>query len=415
MEHICVVGAGIVGLAVARELATTFPGATVTVVDKETTIARHQTGHNSGVVHAGLYYAPGSLKAQLCRRGMSLLREYCQENNLVYDEVGKLVVAVDESERPALAEIERRSQINNVPGLTRLDAAGLRAVEPRAAGVAALHSPHTAITDFTAVARSYAEDIVAAGGSLRLGAEVTGFLRRGNGVVVQTTQGDVVADHAVVCAGLQSDRVARLAGDTDEPAIVPFRGEYLDIVGTKRDLVRGLIYPVPDPSYPFLGVHFTRRVDGGLDIGPNAVLAFSREGYRRRDIRLRDLADAARWPGFRTFARKHWRMGLEEMAGSASRTLFVRRAQKYVPELEVDDVVPAHSGVRAQALDRDGSLVDDFRINHIGPITAVRNAPSPAATSSLAIAEHVVGTITEATGYRRAGPTSSTTSQGAAA
>jgi L-2-hydroxyglutarate oxidase LhgO len=415
MEHICVVGAGIVGLAVARELATTFPGATVTVVDKETTIARHQTGHNSGVVHAGLYYAPGSLKAQLCRRGMSLLREYCQENNLVYDEVGKLVVAVDESERPALAEIERRSQINNVPGLTRLDAAGLRDVEPRAAGVAALHSPHTAITDFTAVARSYAEDIVAAGGSLRLGAEVTGFLRRGNGVVVQTTQGDVVADHAVVCAGLQSDRVARLAGDTDEPAIVPFRGEYLDIVGTKRDLVRGLIYPVPDPSYPFLGVHFTRRVDGGLDIGPNAVLAFSREGYRRRDIRLRDLADAARWPGFRTFARKHWRMGLEEMAGSASRTLFVRRAQKYVPELEVDDVVPAHSGVRAQALDRDGSLVDDFRINHIGPITAVRNAPSPAATSSLAIAEHVVGTITEATGYRRAGPTSSTTSQGAAA
>jgi L-2-hydroxyglutarate oxidase LhgO len=394
MQNVCVIGAGIVGLAVARQLTLTYPGIVVTVVDKEPEIARHQTGHNSGVVHAGLYYKPGSLKSTLCRRGMSMLREYCAEKNIPYDEVGKLVVAVDADEVSALAEIERRSLENQVPGLRRFDAAGIRELEPNAVGLAALHSPRTAITDFPAVARAYADDVVAAGGRLQLDTEVVGIDReRDGGVRVRTARGDLRSDHVVICAGLQSDRVAALAGDDAEPAIVPFRGEYLDLVPSKRDLVNGLIYPVPDPSYPFLGVHFTRRIDGGLDIGPNAVLAFAREGYRRTDIEWTDLADAVRWSGFRALARQHWRMGLGEMAGSASRRLFVKRAQRYVPSLRVSDVVPAHAGVRAQALDRDGSLVDDFRIHHLGPVTAVRNAPSPAATSSMAIAEYVVGQV----------------------
>jgi L-2-hydroxyglutarate oxidase LhgO len=395
VKNVCVVGAGIVGLAVARRLALGYPGLVVTVVDKEPQVAAHQTGHNSGVVHAGLYYQPGSLKATLCRRGMSLLREYCQQKGIAYHEVGKLVVAVDDDEVAGLREIERRSVDNQVPGLTWLDPAAMRELEPNVTGRAALHSPRTAITDFTAVARAYADDVVAAGGRLRLGSEVTGIVPQAGGVSVRTSTGDVTADHVVVCAGLQSDRVAAMAGDGAEPTIVPFRGEYLDLVPSKRDLVNGLIYPVPDPGYPFLGVHFTRRVDGGLDIGPNAVLAFAREGYRRSDVAWRDLSDAVRWPGFRRLARQHWRMGLGEMAGSASRRLFVRRAQRYVPSLQTADVVPAHAGVRAQALDRDGSLVDDFRIHHLGTVTAVRNAPSPAATSSLAIAEHVVSQMSE--------------------
>jgi len=407
VESVTVIGGGIVGLAVARQLTLTVPDVAVTVVDKEADIARHQTGHNSGVVHAGLYYKPGSLKATLCRRGMSMLREYCSDKGIPYNEVGKLVVAVDGDEVAPLREIERRSIENQVPGLRWLDAAAMRELEPNVDGVAALHSPRTAITDFPAVARAYADDVVAAGGRLRLGMEVTGLVRDGTGVWVRTAKGGFPTDYVVICAGLHSDRVARLAGDEAEPAIVPFRGEYLDLVPEKRNLVNGLIYPVPDPSYPFLGVHFTRRVDGGLDIGPNAVLAFSREGYRRSDVSLRDLSAAVRWPGFRRLARTHWRMGLGEMAGSASRRLFVSRAQRYVPQLQVGDVVPAHAGVRAQALDRDGGLVDDFRIHHLDRVTAVRNAPSPAATSSMAIAEHVVEQVVEHA-HLRPSPTSST-------
>jgi L-2-hydroxyglutarate oxidase LhgO len=409
MRQICVIGAGIVGLAVARQLTTTYPDAVVTVVDKETEIARHQTGHNSGVVHAGLYYKPGSLKATLCRRGMGLLRDYCAEKGIAYDEVGKLVVAVDDAEIAALAEIERRSVENQVPGLRRLGSERLRELEPNVVGAAALHSPRTAITDFPAVARSYARDVTAAGGQVWLGAEVSALRTVAGRVWVHTSQGSIRADHVVICAGLHSDRVAALAGDTAEPAIVPFRGEYLDLVPSKRDLVNGLIYPVPDPSYPFLGVHFTRRVDGGVDIGPNAVLAFAREGYRRGDVDVQDLREILRWPGFRSLARQHWRMGMGEMAGSASRRLFVKRAQRYVPQLEVSDVVPAHAGVRAQALDRDGGLVDDFRIHHLGSVTAVRNAPSPAATSSLAIAEHVVAQVAAHVGTTHATPAADAT------
>ena len=398
VQRIGIIGAGIVGLAVARRVTEALPGVEVTVLDKEDRVAAHQTGHNSGVVHAGLYYPPGSLKATLCRRGMTLLRAFCEQHDLPYDECGKLVVAVDDSERPALERIRRRAVENAVPGLRELDAAGLRDVEPHAAGVAALHSPHTAITDFVAVSRAIAREVEAAGGRVLLGRAVTGVDRAGGRVTVTTRRTGLsraddgerfTFDRLVVCAGLQSDVVARWAGDDAGPAIVPFRGEYWTLRPERTSLVRGLIYPVPDPAYPFLGVHFTRRVDGRVDVGPNAVLALAREGYRRRDLAARDLRDTLAWPGFQALARKHWRMGVAELAGSASRTLFMRRAQRYVPEVTAADVVPAPAGVRAQAVDRDGSLVDDFRISELGPVLAVRNAPSPAATSSLAIAEHV--------------------------
>ena len=401
VQRVGVVGAGILGLAVARRVTQVMPGAEVTVLDKEDRVAAHQTGHNSGVVHAGLYYPPGSLKATLCRRGTTLLRAFCEQHGLPYDECGKLVVAVDDSERPALERIRQRSVANAVPGLRELDAAGLREVEPHAAGVAALHSPHTAITDFVAVSRALAREVQDGGGRVLLGRAVTGVERTatGPGGVVVTTRRSGLSraddgerftfDRLVVCAGLQSDVVARWAGDDAGPAIVPFRGEYWTLRPERTSLVRGLIYPVPDPAYPFLGVHFTRRVDGRVDVGPNAVLALAREGYRRRNLAPRDLRDTLAWPGFQALARRHWRMGAAELAGSASRTLFMRRARRYVPEVTAADVVPAPAGVRAQAVDRDGSLVDDFRISGLGPVLAVRNAPSPAATSSLAIAEHV--------------------------
>jgi L-2-hydroxyglutarate oxidase LhgO len=384
-----VIGAGILGLAVARRLGQLMPGATVTVLEKERAIAAHQTGHNSGVVHAGLYYAPGSLKATLCHRGMALLREYCQEKKLPYEEVGKLVVAVDESERPALERIRERATENGVPGLRAIGPQEIRDLEPHAAGVAGLHSPKTAITDFVAVCQAYADDVVAAGGEVRLGTPVTRIGQVGGAVQVLAGGENLEFDLLVICAGLQSDTVAQWAGDDAAPAIVPFRGEYFTLVPEKASLVNGLIYPVPDPDYPFLGVHFTRRVGGYVDVGPNAVLALAREGYRRRDVSPRDLARTLAWPGFRKLARQHWRMGMEEYAGSASRRLYLNQARRYVPGLGNQDVVPAPAGVRAQAVDRDGSLVDDFRIHHLGAVTAVRNAPSPAATSSLAIAEHV--------------------------
>ncbi|MEU6746139.1 L-2-hydroxyglutarate oxidase [Spirillospora sp. NPDC046719] len=392
--RIGVVGAGILGLAIARRLTATRPGARVTVLDKEARIAAHQTGHNSGVAHAGLYYAPGSLKATLCRRGIGLLKEYCAEKGLPYEECGKVVVARDAGELGPLEEIERRATANGVPGLRRLTGAELREIEPHAAGVAALHSPTTAIVDFPAVARAFADDVAAGGGEVQLGFEVVRLGRAGDRVRVGSPGGEeLVFDLLIVCAGLQSDRVARLAGDAAEPAIVPFRGEYYRLVPSRTDLVRGLIYPVPDPRYPFLGVHFTRRVDGGVDVGPNAVLALAREGYRRRDVRPADLWETLRFPGFRHLARRHWRTGAKELYGSAVKRAFVAQARGFVPELTADDVVAAPAGVRAQAVDADGSLVDDFRIGRVGPVVTVRNAPSPAATSSLAIAEHVTARL----------------------
>jgi L-2-hydroxyglutarate oxidase LhgO len=392
-QRIGVVGAGIVGLAVARRLAEADPGARITVLDKEPAIAQHQTGHNSGVAHAGLYYAPGSLKARLCRRGMGLLKDLCEARGLPYEECGKLVVARDASEIDRLREIERRATENGVPELAWLEGDALQAIEPNVTGVAAVHSPRTAIVDYKLVAAALADDVRASGGEILLSRAVTAIADVAGEVRVTTGDGESYAfDRLLLCAGLQSDRVAQLAGDEAGPAIIPFRGEYLKLRSDRTDLVRGLIYPVPDPAFPFLGVHFTRRVDGGVDIGPNAVLAFAREGYTLGRVVPRDLATTLRWPGFRKLAMRHWRMGLREMRGSVDARAFVNEARTFVPALARGDVERGPAGVRAQAIDRDGSLVDDFRINTLagGRIVAVRNAPSPAATSSLAIAEHVV-------------------------
>jgi L-2-hydroxyglutarate oxidase LhgO len=387
--RIGVVGAGILGLAAARRLLELRPDADLTVFEKEPRVAAHQTGHNSGVAHAGLYYAEGSLKARLCRRGMGLLQAYCSERGIPYEECGKTVVALDESEIDGLREIERRATANGVPDLRWLRREEIAEVEPHVVGAAGLHSPRTAIVDFSEVSASYARDVEDAGGRLRLGDAVVDIRSGAQEVVVRSTSGEHLLDRLVVCAGLHADRLARLAGDERGPVIVPFRGEYLTLRPERAALVRGLVYPVPDPRYPFLGVHFTRRIDGTVDVGPNAVLATAREGYRRRDVNPRDLWDTLTWPGFHRLARRHWRMGVTEVRGSLSERVFVAGAQRYIPEFSRSDVGGSHSGVRAQALDRDGSLVDDFRISRLGRVTVVRNAPSPAATSSLAIAEHV--------------------------
>ena len=389
-DRVVVVGAGIVGLAVARELTRRRPGVEVVVLEKAAGIATHQTGHNSGVLHAGIYYAPGSLKARLCTRGRGLLEEYCADRGIPHRRCGKLVVAVDPEEMPRLDDLEERAGRNGVPGLRRVDGDGIAEVEPEAVGLAALHSPATGITDYVAVARAYADDVRAAGGSVRLSTPVTGIRSTADGVVVGTPSGPVRASQVVICAGLQADRVGT---DGEGPRIVPFRGEYMAVERAKQDLVRGMVYPVPDPRYPFLGVHFTRRVDGGLEVGPNAVLALKREGYRRRDVDLRDVADTLTWPGFWRLAGQHWRTGAAELAGSLSVRRYMATASRYVPAITHHDVVRGGAGVRAQALERDGSLVDDFRIDVEDGVVAVRNAPSPAATSSLAIAEHVLDQV----------------------
>lgn len=383
-----VVGAGLVGLAVAQRLAAS--GRAVVVFEKEPDVATHQSGHNSGVAHAGIYYAPGSAKARLCRRGVTLLREFCAEHHLGWEERGKLVVARNDRETVALREIERRALANDVPGVRWVTAAELRELEPGVSGVAALLSPTTAVVDYPAIARALAHDVRALGGQVLTGTPVQAVRRAGSDAVeVETPQSAYRLGHLVVCAGLHSDRVARLAGAARFPEIVPFRGEYLRLRPAVTSRVRRLIYPVPDPAYPFLGVHVTPRLDGTVDLGPNAVLALSREGYRRRDVSAAQLAALARSPGFRRLARRHWRAGVRELRGSLSRRAFVDEVRTYLPWVTVDDVEPGPAGVRAQAVDPDGSLVDDFRIEHTGAVTAARNAPSPAATACLAIAEVV--------------------------
>lgn len=390
MATIGVVGGGIVGLAVAREITRRWPGTRVVVFEKEDRVGAHQTGHNSGVVHAGIYYRPGSLKADLCTRGRLLLRDYCAEHGLPYVECGKVVVAVDPAELGRLEVLERTAGENGVPGLRRLDGAAIREVEPHAAGLAALHSPRTAITDYVAIARSMAAEVEAAGGAVLLSTPVTGVNRRGDAIEVIAGEEATAVDRLVLCAGIQADRVGRLVGDDPSPRIVPFRGEYMAVAADKRDYVRGMIYPVPDPRYPFLGVHFTRRVTGDLEVGPNAVLALDREGGRRSAVRPADVASIAAWHGFWRMAATHWRTGVTEVRGSLSKQAYMRAAQRYVPEIGAADVVRAGAGIRAQAVERDGTLVDDFRITTIDRVTSVRNAPSPAATSSLAIAGFVV-------------------------
>jgi L-2-hydroxyglutarate oxidase LhgO len=388
--RIGVIGAGIVGLAVARSLQERLPDSTVVVLEKEDRVARHQTGHNSGVIHAGIYYAPGSLKAGLCRRGRQQLLDLCQRHSIPVDVCGKLIVARDRSEVGRLDELERRAVANGVPGVRRVGSGEMREIEPHAVGAAGLHSPITAIVDFARVAEAMAADLVGAGGQVHCSTRVTGIKRQAAATVVQTTGEDFVFDRLVLCAGLHADAVARLAGDDAEPRIVPFRGEYYRLRPAASGLVRGMIYPVPDPAYPFLGVHFTRRINGSVDVGPNAVLAWAREGYRRRDVNRRDLRDMLAYPGLWRLARRHWKTGAAEMHSSLSRAAFLRRARAYVPELSTADVEAAPAGVRAQALRRDGTLVDDFVFGGDDRFLTVRNAPSPAATSSLAIAEAIV-------------------------
>jgi (S)-2-hydroxyglutarate dehydrogenase len=388
--NIGIVGAGIVGLAVARELARTR-GAKVTVLDKEDHVGAHQTGHNSGVVHAGIYYQPGSLKAKLCREGVALLRQYCAEHRIPYDEVGKLVVASTAAERPGLRKIAERARENGVPDIAELDALALREVEPHTVGVAAVHSPHTAIADFPAVARRLAVDVEEMGGSVLLSHPVRALRETASGVNVQAGERRLSFDRLIVCAGLGTDTVARMAGAAGDVRIIPFRGEYYALAGASKDLVRGLIYPVPDPRYPFLGVHLTRRIDGEVLVGPNAVMALALEGYSWGDINLTDLRRILAWGGTRRLAAKHWRTGVREVLGSMSKRSFLTAARRYVPALTGADLVRTTGGVRAQAVARDGSMLDDFAIDVHGRVTLVRNAPSPAATSSLAIARHIVG------------------------
>jgi L-2-hydroxyglutarate oxidase LhgO len=388
-KRIGVVGAGLVGLAVARRLAQTTE-AEVTVFEKESAIAQHQSGHNSGVVHSGIYYKPGSLKATLCRRGLELIKEFTAEHGLEYREIGKVIVARDEAEVARLRDLRERAAGNGVPGVRWLGADELRELEPHVRGQAALHSPTTAIVDYKAIAQALVSDLTKLGGSVLLDSPVDRVERSGERVAVTSRGVRREFDRLVLCAGLQSDTVARLAGDDPGPAIVPFRGEYYRLVPERRFLISGLVYPVPDPAYPFLGVHLTPRIDGTVDVGPNAVLALAKEGYKRTDIRPGELVRTLTWPGSLRLFRRHWRMGVHEYRGSFSKRAFTDAARAYVPELSTSDLVAAPAGVRAQAVDRDGSLVDDFRISSLGPVTAVRNAPSPAATSSLAIAEYVV-------------------------
>ncbi len=387
---LAVVGGGIVGLAVARELLSRDPRSRVTVLEGEQEIGSHQTGHNSGVIHAGIYYAPGSLKAKLCVEGARELYEYCLERDIPQERCGKLIVATDSSELERLSELERRGIANGVTGIRRIDADELQALEPHASGVAAIHSPATGITDFGAVARSYAADVIASGGTIHTGCAVERAQAGGRRLALHHNSGVTEAGNAVFCAGAWSDRLAVACGADPDPRIVPFRGAYLRLRPERRQLVSSLIYPVPDPALPFLGVHLTKTIAGEVLIGPTALLAGARDAYDLRRVRPRDLADTLRWPGsWRMFAR-WWRTGVSEARHAALRSVFVAAAARYVPALEPADVEPAFAGIRAQALGRDGRLVDDFVFSATERALHVRNAPSPAATSSLAIARHVV-------------------------
>jgi L-2-hydroxyglutarate oxidase LhgO len=386
---VVVVGGGIIGLATARELLRRRPGLSVLLLEREAELAAHQTGHNSGVVHAGLYYAPGSAKARLCVAGKALLEAYCAEHQIPLQRVGKLVVALEPDELPRLAAVEQRARANGVPGLEVLDAAGIARIEPHAAGIRALWSPGTGIVDYRRVALAYAADVRAAGGAIETGRGVVGLAEGSGEVVVRTDAGELTARAVITCGGLWSDRLAGMSGDVGTERIVPFRGDYLTLAPEAAGLVRGLIYPVPDPRFPFLGIHLTRRIDGGVWAGPNAVLALARSGYRRRDVDLREVVAIARHAGFRRLARRFWRTGLAEQWRDLSRRSFAKEVRRYLPEVRLDQLRPGPSGVRAQAIDPDGTLVDDFRFGGSRRILHVRNAPSPAATASLAIAAEI--------------------------
>jgi len=389
---VVVVGGGILGIAVARELLLRRPGLNLVLLEKEERIGLHQTGHNSGVIHSGIYYAPGSLKAKLCTDGRRLLYDYCDERGIPYDRCGKVIVATGPAELPRLEELRSRAVANGVD-VEEVGPERLAELEPNVAGIRALHVPSTGIVDFRRVVRSLADDVRSAGGELRLGTEVTGLRADRGGTLVDSADGPVRAGFVVTCGGLYSDRLARMTGAPESPKIVPFRGSYHVLRPHARALVRGLVYPVPDPAFPFLGVHFTKHLSGDVLVGPNAVLAFAREGYRLRDLRLGELWETLAYRGFRALARRYWRTGLAEAVGELSKRRFVAAARRLVPRLRADDVLPGQAGVRAQALTSDGQLIDDFWFDEADSVTHVRNAPSPGATSSLAIARMIVDRV----------------------
>ena len=387
--NVAIIGGGIVGLATAYRLVERFPSRSVLIVEKEAEIAQHQTGHNSGVLHSGIYYRPGSLRAVNCREGKKAMEAFCEREGIPFQRCGKVIVAVEERELPALEEIYRRGQANGV----RCELIGperLKEIEPHAAGIKAIHVPEAGIVDFVEVAKRLASLVQERGGRILTNARVTAVQTRSSSVVLETTAGAVEAQYVVNCSGLHSDRVTRLAGLKPETKIVPFRGEYYELKPEAHHLVRALIYPVPDPKFPFLGVHFTRMIHGGVECGPNAVLAFAREGYRKRDVNLRDLFEALTYPGFLRLAGRYWKTGLGEMWRSFSKRAFVRALQRLLPDIQAEHLLPAPAGVRAQALAPDGKLVDDFLIREAERIVNVLNAPSPAATASLNIGSYIV-------------------------
>jgi L-2-hydroxyglutarate oxidase len=389
---VLIVGGGIVGLAVALEITKRFPRLRLLLLEKEDRVGQHQSSHNSGVIHSGVYYKPGSLKARLCVEGAQAMVEFCREHGVPHLVCGKVIVATREEEFPRLEELRRRGEANGLTGLRLIGPDELREIEPHASGLRALVVPSTGITDYAAVCEKYAELVRAQGGTILTSTAVTGLRDLTSEVVVETSGPEFSTTYLINCAGLFSDRIARMAGGKPDAIIVPFRGEYYRLVPQRSSLVRALIYPVPDPQFPFLGVHFTRRVNGTVDAGPNAVLAFRREGYRRTDFSLHDLASSLAFPGFWRMAGKHWRSGLDEFHRSFSKSEFVRALQRLLPEVREQDLIPGGSGVRAQALRRDGRLVDDFQFVPSEKMLHVLNVPSPAATASLPIARAIVDT-----------------------
>ncbi len=391
-RDVAVVGGGIIGLAVARELTQRRPGLGITLVEKESTLASHQTGRNSGVIHSGIYYPPGSLKARLCAAGSRSMVAFAQEHGIAHEVCGKLIVATEDGERAGLDRLFQRGLENGL-AVTKITAAEARETEPHLACVEAVRVPSTGIVDYRGVCRALAEEATSAGAEVVTGVEVTGIRRTTGGRIVETTHGDLKARFVVTCGGLQSDRLARLSGADPGARIVPFRGEYYELAPDRSDLVKTLIYPVPDPDFPFLGVHLTKMVGGHVHAGPNAVLALAREGYTKRDLNLADLRDAVGYPGLRRLARQHWRAGLQEIHRSFSKRAFARSVQRLVPDITEDALVPAPAGIRAQALRADGSLVDDFLLVEEADALHVCNAPSPAATAALEIAHTICDRI----------------------